>query len=355
VATSGDTGKAALEGFRDVDGVGVCVFYPLKGVSEIQRKQMTTQRGENLFVAAVDGIFDDAQRAVKSLMTERGVIDELAEMNIQFTSANSINFGRLAPQIVYYYSSYLHLIENGEIAPGDEVNFSVPSGNFGNILAGYLAKEMGLPINKLICASNKNNVLTEFIRTGVYDANRDFYTTSSPSMDILVSSNVERLVWWIAGRDAKRTKRLYESFQESRRFSLSERESSLLKESFSAFSCDERDTKKIIKTVFDTYGYLIDPHTAVGFEAVFQYREQSGDSRPVISLSTASPFKFATSVLSALGETETDGFAALSALSEYSGTPIPERIGELNTLEERFMDIFRVGEEKKALQKFLQK
>ena len=352
-ATSGDTGKAALEGFKDMDGAGIMVFYPAKGVSEIQKKQMVTQQGNNLFVAAVDGVFDDAQRAVKTLMTDTALINELSKKNMRFGSANSINFGRLSPQIVYYFTAYLSLVEKKAVKIDEKINICVPSGNFGNIFAAYLAMEMGLPVNKLICASNKNDVLFEFIRTGTYTALRAFHTTISPSMDILVSSNVERLVWRLTGQDSRRTKKLYESLNSDGSFSLSEAELAVLKQHFISFSCDDIQTKKMIKTVYDRYGYLIDPHTAVGFDALFKYREQTGDTTPTVAVSAASPFKFAESVLSALEQPPETGFDALESLSDYCTLPIPEPLRELKNLPVRYDNCFSNGDEKRALFEFI--
>ena len=354
VATSGDTGKAALEGYMDKENIDILVFYPRDGVSSMQQLQMCTQEGKNVYVVGVNGNFDDTQRAVKKLMTDRDLISLLAQKNIKFSSANSINIGRLIPQIVYYYSSYLELILNGSIDAGDEVNFAVPSGNFGNILAGYYAKKMGLPIKKLICASNSNDVLTEFIREGTYNAKREFFVTMSPSMDILVSSNVERLVWNVTGNNSNRTKEIYETFLEEGRFTLSQSELKELHEAFTSYSCSEAETIKSIKDIYNTYRYLLDPHTAVAFNVYGKYIEDTNDKTMTVVISTASPFKFASSVISAI-EGEGSNEDSLRRLSEVTNTEIPKVLVGLEDKQVRFTENIDIGQEKQFLMNYLEK
>ena len=263
VATSGDTGKAALEGFKDVEGTQIMVFYPEDGVSEMQKKQMTTQDGENVGVCAIKGNFDDAQNGVKAIFTDREVVSALDKNGKMFSSANSINWGRLAPQIIYYVSSYAQLVKNGELKAGEKINIVVPTGNFGNILAGYYAKKMGVPVNKLICASNSNNVLTDFIETGVYDRNRSFYTTISPSMDILISSNLERLLYHLSGENDALIREWFTSLKETGKYKVTDEVFEKIQEDFCAGYCSDVETKDLIKRVFEKYSYLCDTHTAV--------------------------------------------------------------------------------------------
>ncbi len=334
VATSGDTGKAALEGFKNVPGIKVIVFYPEEGVSPIQKLQMTTQEGENLHVSAIKGNFDDAQNGVKAIFADPDVTRKLAESGKVLSSANSINFGRLLPQIVYYFSSYCDLLSGEEISAGDKVNFVVPTGNFGNILAGYYASRMGLPVGKLICASNKNNVLTDFIYTGIYDANREFHTTISPSMDILISSNLERLLFELCGRSAVKVTGLMNSLKESKKYQLDITEKLGL---FWGGFCGEEHTKVAIKEVYDRYYYTMDPHTAVAYGVYQDYVAATDDKTKTIIVSTASPYKFAQSVLEALtNEKIEDGFVALSQLSELTGTDIPTQLSCLLDKTVRF-------------------
>ena len=302
VATSGDTGKGALEGFKNVPRTKILVFYPKDGVSEVQELQMVTQEGGNVGVSAVVGNFDDAQTGVKKLFSDESLRQELARRGYFFSSANSINWGRVLPQIVYYISAYCDLLRDEKIAPGQAVNVCVPTGNFGNILAAYYAKEMGLPINQLICASNSNNVLTDFLREGVYDRNRQFYNTMSPSMDILISSNLERLLLALT-QDPAEVREYMTQLAETGRYKVSGRIQDRLQKRFKGYFCDDRETQRVIRTMFERHGYLIDTHTAVAFSALEQYRRETGDDTPAIVASTASPFKFCNSVLEALGET----------------------------------------------------
>ena len=287
VATSGDTGKAALEGFRDVPGTRIIVFYPVEGVSAIQKRQMVTQEGENVGVCAIKGNFDDAQTGVKRIFTDAEIAAELDKHNMAFSSANSINWGRLAPQIVYYISAYADLMNKGVIRMGDKVNVVVPTGNFGNILAAYYAKKMGLPIGKLVCASNANNVLTDFLRTGVYDRNRQFHTTISPSMDILISSNLERLIYDLSGCDSKRVKGWMDSLAATGRYEVDEDVKARISELFWAGCCDDASTQATIREVFESEGYLSDTHTAVALNVYEQYTKEFGADVPTIIASTA--------------------------------------------------------------------
>jgi len=302
VATSGDTGKAALEAFRDVPGTGIMVFYPRDGVSAIQELQMTSQEGGNVCVVAVDGNFDDTQTGVKSIFSDESIRGEADGCGSILSSANSINWGRLVPQIAYYVSAYCELLAAGETRLGNKINFCVPTGNFGNILAAYYAKKIGLPINKLICASNRNDVLTQFFGTGVYDKNRRFYTTASPSMDILVSSNLERLLFEISGKDSGAVSSYMSSLSSAGRYEVSEKTRSELSGVFAGGWCSEEDTLGTIAESLREKGYLIDTHTAVAFKVLQCYREESGDSTPAVVVSTASPYKFCEAVLRALGK-----------------------------------------------------
>jgi threonine synthase len=333
VATSGDTGKAALEGFKDVEGTRIIVFYPDNGVSEIQKLQMITQEGQNVGVCAVEGNFDDAQNGVKAIFTDSAYNDLLEKYNFRLSSANSINWGRLVPQIIYYFSAYADLLKNEEIKEGEKINIVVPTGNFGNILAAYYAKEMGLPVNKLICASNENNVLTEFIRTGVYDRNREFRTTLSPSMDILISSNLERLLFDVTGHDDLRVKQWMQELKETGRYEVHDITKQKIKEIFWAGYCDDEATSQTIKETEMNYSYVIDTHTAVAKNVYDQYARETGDNTKTVIASTASPFKFNQSVLMALaGEEEIQGkseFELLEILAEKSGLRIPKSLSQL--------------------------
>ena len=330
VATSGDTGKAALEGFKDVDGVEIVVLYPSEGVSDMQKLQMITTEGKNTHVIGINGNFDDAQTAVKNIFGDKKMREQCADLGYELSSANSINFGRLLPQIVYYISSYIDLLSEGEIETGEEIDFIVPSGNFGNILAGYYAKKMGLPIKHLIVASNINNVLTEFFSDGVYDANREFHKTMSPSMDILVSSNLERLLYEITGRDSEKVTNLMNELKTSGYYTIDEDTLyDAVPEFFGYFSTEE-ETKEVINNVFDEYGYLLDPHTAVGVSAYFKYLNEILDDSAAVILSTANPYKFPQSVLEAVSDVkESDAFKAIKKLNMATGAEIPEDIKNL--------------------------
>lgn len=322
VATSGDTGKAALEGYRDVDGVKILVFYPTDGVSHVQKLQMITQEGGNVGVRGIFGNFDDAQNGVKAIFGDAAIAEELNAKNVFLSSANSINWGRLAPQIVYYVSAYCDMVNEGRIHLGEPIDIAVPTGNFGNIFAAYLAHEMGVPLSHLVCASNKNNVLTDFLRTGTYDRNRTFYTTTSPSMDILISSNLERLIYLFFG--PQRTAECMKKLKENGSYSLAEEEIAKIREIFTGYECNEEDTAKTIRCAFTEYGYLMDTHTAVGYHAARLYRADSAASCPLVLASTASPYKFAPAVYEATtGNKVADGVESLLALEGASSLPIP--------------------------------
>ena len=356
VATSGDTGKAALEGFKDVDGTKIAVFYPENGVSDIQKLQMITQQGGNVYVASVKGNFDDAQNGVKHIFTDDKYKAELAEKNIMLSSANSINFGRLVPQVVYYFNAYCELLKNDKIKSGDPINVVVPTGNFGNILAAYYAKQMGLPIGKLICASNENNVLTDFINTGIYNKKRSFHLTASPSMDILISSNLERFLYEISGKDDRLISELMKQLNEDGVYEISDDMKKKVQENFFGGFCDDAATKETIHSTFERYGYLIDTHTAVAKNVFDQYKEKTGDETVTVIASTASPFKFAPSVLDAVKEEydrEVDEFRLLHELSEASGMKIPKSLEALQESERRFADVFDKNEMRQAVSGFL--
>lgn len=330
VATSGDTGKAALEGFKDVGNTEIVVLYPSDGVSEMQKKQMTTTEGHNTHVIGIKGNFDDAQNAVKRIFASKEMNEKFAEAGYELSSANSINFGRLVPQIVYYFSAYLDLLSEGEIEPEEQINFVVPSGNFGNILAGYYAKRMGLPIKQLIVASNENNVLTEFFETGLYNARRKFHKTISPSMDILVSSNLERLVYEMLNRESDKVVSLMEELKKDGEYSVDEDTLYDVAPEFIGYWSSEEETKNVIGNVFDEYGYLLDPHTAVAVSAFFKFMNDAYDEASAVILSTANPYKFPQSVLEAVSEQkETDAFKAIKKLEMLTGAEIPEGIAEL--------------------------
>ena len=340
VATSGDTGKAALEGFADVPHTRMLVFYPENGVSEMQKLQMTTQSGENVSVCAIKGNFDDAQSGVKKIFTDPVIEAELAKNGQMFSSANSINWGRLVPQIVYYIAAYTTLVEQGEIAMGETVNVTVPTGNFGNILAAYYAKLMGLPVGKLICASNRNRVLTDFIRTGVYDRNRDFYTTTSPSMDILISSNLERLLYQLCGRDDAVIRDWFGKLASEGKYTVSDSVKEKLQADFWGGFCDDEQTAATIRKTFEDYGYLCDTHTAVAVKVYQDYTAETGDKSKCIIASTASPYKFNDAVLTAISDEEipSDPFEQAEMLSRISGTTPPASLMELKTKKVRFTD-----------------
>ena len=330
-ATSGDTGKAALEGFHDVDGIKICVFYPYGGVSQVQRAQMVTQEGSNVAVCAVYGNFDDAQTGVKNIFA--ACRDK--ELPVALSSANSINIGRLAPQIMYYFRSYRDLLDAGKIQLGEEVNFSVPTGNFGDILAGYFAKLLGLPVGKLICASNANNVLTDFIHTGTYNRMRPLLKTSSPSMDILVSSNLERLLYLLSG-DTALVAELMGKLNKEGAYTVPAALLEKIQSEFTAYYCDDARAEEIMGRVYREYGYLCDPHTASGWAAAEDYIKESGDNRAMVVLSTASPYKFPVAVLTAIGgDTSGTEFEQMDRLSAITGVPVPKNLAGLLGKEEK--------------------
>ncbi len=337
VATSGDTGKAALEGFCDVPHTKIVVFYPNEGVSDMQRLQMVTQEGNNTHVVAVRGNFDDAQNAVKAMFTDREFAAQVNAKGYSLSSANSINFGRLAPQIAYYVGAYTQLMNEGEVKDGEEINFVVPTGNFGNILAAYYAKRMGLPIKRLICASNKNNVLTDFFRKGAYTLDRPFFKTMSPSMDILISSNLERLLFELTGRDEQAVNAMMAQLKTQGRYDISGKAREALEADFYADWCDEAETMACIKRTFEQKGYLLDTHTAVAM-GVYEKYKQSGDDTKTVVVSTASPYKFPADVLSSLGVNTQgmDSFEMARELSRITGTPLPQQITALETKPVRF-------------------
>ncbi len=348
VATSGDTGKAALEGFADVPGTQIMVFYPEDGVSPMQKRQMTTQSGGNVTVCAVKGNFDDCQNGVKAIFTDEKVKALLDSKGLMFSSANSINWGRLAPQIIYYISAYSTLVKDGEIKAGDKVNIVVPTGNFGNILAAYYAKHMGIPVNKLICASNSNKVLTDFIKTGIYDRNREFYTTISPSMDILISSNLERLLYIMCGENDAVIRDWFGSLSKNGRYEVTDDIKAKLSEEFAAGFCNDEETKSTIKKIYDKYSYTLDTHSAVAVKVYEDYRRETGDNTRTIIASTASPYKFSASVLEAVeGKVpEIDEFDMVDRLAELSGYEIPQALASLKTKEIRFKDTITKEDQK---------
>ncbi len=339
-ATSGDTGKAALEGFHDVEGVRICVFYPHGGVSQVQRAQMVTQEGANVAVCAVHGNFDDCQTGVKN------VFAALREQDLPFrlSSANSINIGRLAPQIMYYFKSYRDLMDAGRISLGDKVNFSVPTGNFGDILAGYLAKLLGLPVGKLICASNANNVLTDFIRTGTYDRKRPLLKTTSPSMDILVSSNLERLLYLLSG-DTALVSELMKKLNTEGSYTVPADLLAKIQNEFWAACCDDARADAVMGRVYRDHGYLCDPHTASGWAAAEDYIAETGDETAMVVLSTASPYKFPVAVLTAIGgDTSGSEFDQMKRLSAITGVPVPRNLASLQGKEEKHTGVIHKEE-----------
>lgn len=331
-ATSGDTGKAALEGFKDVDGTYIQVFYPVDGVSPIQKQQMVTQTGNNVDVVGIQGNFDDAQRAVKQAFQSSALKDLCDEHHVFLSSANSINIGRLIPQIVYYFYSYMTLVNKNEIRLGESVHFTIPSGNFGNCLAGVLAKKMGLPIQKFIVASNKNNILTDFFRTGKYDARREFYKTNAPAMDILVSSNLERLVYMMA-QDSQKVKSYMDDLNQNGVYEISSDLLEKIQDVFKAGWLNEDEVLDTIKTCFEQTGYLLDTHTAIGYGVYKEYQKASGDETKTIILATASPYKFADSVYKALTDQSLSEYQAIEAVYEKTGVDIPKPLVQLDQKE----------------------
>lgn len=357
VATSGDTGKAALEGFKNVKGTTISVFYPEEGVSNMQKRQMSTQEGDNVFVCAVKGNFDDCQNGVKAIFTDEKIAGELDKMNVVLSSANSINWGRLSPQIVYYISAYAELVKNGELKMGEKINIVVPTGNFGNILAAYYAKEMGLPVNKLICASNANNVLTDFINTGVYDRNRKFYTTVSPSMDILISSNLERLLYHLSGENTELINKWFGSLKETGRYEVNGEVKDKLSELFYGGCCDDAETKKAIGGCFADYSYLMDTHTAVAYKVYNDYKKKTGDETKTLIASTANPYKFGAAVYEAVGGdcAGLDEFEIIDRLQEKTGTVIPEPLAATKNKKIRFEGVIEREKMPEAVINFLKK
>ncbi|HFI0305050.1 threonine synthase [Streptococcus sp. ZY1909104] len=352
-ATSGDTGKAAMAGFADVPGTRIVVFYPRDGVSKVQELQMTTQTGDNTHVVAIDGNFDDAQTAVKYMFNDVDLREKLAAKKLQFSSANSMNIGRLVPQIVYYVYAYAQLVKTGEIAAGDKVNFTVPTGNFGNILAAYYAQQIGLPINKLICASNDNNVLTDFFTTGVYDKKRTFRVTTSPSMDILVSSNLERLIFHLFGNDAAKTAELMDRLATDGQYDIQGADASILSLFDAAFATEE-ETATEIKRVYEESDYIEDPHTAVASAVYKKYVEKTGDQTPTVIASTASPYKFpVVAVQSVTGETGLSDFEALAKLHEISGVALPPAVDGLEIAPVRHTTIVAAADMQVEVERYL--
>lgn len=352
-ATSGDTGKAAMAGFADVPGTEIIVFYPKDGVSKVQELQMTTQTGENTHVIAIDGNFDDAQTNVKEMFNDELLREKLLAKNTQFSSANSMNVGRLIPQVVYYVYAYAQLLKQEHIENGDKVNFTVPTGNFGNILAAYYASQIGVPVHKLICASNENNVLTDFFTTGTYDKKREFRVTTSPSMDILVSSNLERLIFHLVGNDAQKTKALMEALVSEGLYTLEDADSSIL-ELFEAGFATEEETAQEIKRVYTASDYIEDPHTAVASAVYHAYYVKTKDTTPTVIASTASPYKFPrVAVSSVTGKDSGDDFVAIKELHELSGVSIPSAVDGLETAEVRHKTVVASQDMQKAVESYL--
>lgn len=335
VATSGDTGKAALEGYKDAEGINIMVFYPNDGVSRVQKLQMASQTGDNVNVCAIYGNFDDAQNGVKAIFSDAEFAKQANEKGVILSSANSINWGRLVPQIVYYFSAYADLLANGEISVGEKVNFCVPTGNFGNIFAAYIAKMMGLPVGKLICASNANNVLTDFLTTGEYNRNRKFMSTISPSMDILISSNLERLLSFVCGTD--KTRAYMSSLSKEGAYKIDAEDLAKINETFCGLWASEEETAETIKRIYEEYGYLIDTHTAVAVKSAIEYMSKENDGRITVAVSTASPYKFAADVYASLGEDKpSDDLDALDLLSEKTGAAIPYPLDGIASRAVRF-------------------
>ena len=347
-ATSGDTGKAALEGFADVEGTQIIVFYPSTGVSEVQKRQMTTQEGDNTHVFGIRGNFDDAQTGVKKIFDDQEYNEELAKAGCRLSSANSINIGRLVPQVAYYVYGYIKLIEKGVIQAGDPVNIVVPTGNFGNILASYYASRMGIPVKKFICASNRNKILTDFINTGVYDIHRDFYVTCSPSMDILISSNLERLLYHLSG-DPAEISALMEQLSADGRYEAGDKIREGMKNFYGGFADDE-ETLKTIAELYEKEGYLMDTHTAVAYKVYRDYKAETGDETPTLIASTASAYKFASNVAFVLGlPPSEDGFAAVRDLEKKTGVPVPSGLKDLDQKQVRHDSVIERDALKEAI------
>ena len=352
VATSGDTGKAALEGYKDIERIKIAVFYPENGVSRVQKLQMQTQTGDNVYVCAIEGNFDDAQTGVKRIFSDAEIAAQLDAKGVFLSSANSINWGRLAPQIVYYVSAYCDLLNAGKLKMGEPMNVTVPTGNFGNIFAAYLAKRMGLPIDQLICASNKNNILTDFLNSGTYDRNRDFHLTMSPSMDILISSNLERLLYFTAG--AERTAAYMKSLNTTGAYTVDTDVKAEIDTCFRGYFADEQTTAAMIQKTMKEHGYLADTHTAVALSAAEQYIAETGDKKPMVVASTASPYKFAADVYASLyGEKPADALAALDNLSAQTNTEIPYPLKGIGERTVRFTDVVPREDMWEAVRRYL--
>ncbi len=351
VATSGDTGKAALEGFRDVPNTKILVFYPVDGVSPMQKLQMTTQEGANVSVCAIEGNFDDAQSGVKKIFTDKDIEKKFQENGLAFSSANSINLGLLVPQIVYYVSAYCDMLENNELSLGDEMNVVVPTGNFGNILAAYYANKMGVPMNKLVCASNANNVLTDFLTTGTYDKNRDFYCTTSPSMDILISSNLERLLFHLCDENDTQIAEWMNALSNDGKYTVSKEVADKISSKFCAGCCDDAETKATIGSVFAEKNYLCDTHTAVAVKVYEDYKAKTGDNTPTVIASTANPYKFSASVLSAITDKikADNEFDMVDELFEKSGEPVPVQLATLKGKKPRFTGVSKKEDMKQVV------
>ena len=349
-ATSGDTGKAALEGFADVPGTELIVFFPNQGVSEVQERQMVTQEGNNTHVFAIEGNFDDAQTGVKKIFNDTDFAEKLAESGCRLSSANSINIGRLIPQVAYYVYGYVKLVERGVINDGDKVNIVVPTGNFGNILAAYYAGSMGIPVNKFICASNENKVLTDFFETGVYDINREFYLTNSPSMDILISSNLERLLYHLAGNDGEEIQSLMTALDTKKRYEVSEKIKEGMKDFYGGFAT-VKETNEAIGEMYSESGYLMDTHTAVAYKVYEDYVKETGDETPALIASTASAYKFADSVAHSIGlGDEENGFAYVKALEEKTGVRVPAGLKDLDKKPVRHRGVIEIGQMAEAVE-----
>ncbi len=353
-ATSGDTGKAALAGFADVEGTKIIVFYPKDGVSPIQRQQMVTQKGDNTFVVGINGNFDQAQTGVKQMFSDPELAKELDAAGYQFSSANSINIGRLVPQIVYYVYAYAKMVKSGEIKDGETINVTVPTGNFGNILAAFYAKNMGLPIGKLICASNENKVLYDFFTTGTYDKNREFILTSSPSMDILISSNLERLIYRIAGDNAQKNQELMRTLQETGSYCISEEMRARLKDFYGNFASEE-ETASIIGEIYRDAGYIIDTHTAVAAAVYPKYKKETGDVAKTVIASTASPYKFTRSVMTAIDEKYSDrpDFELVDELQALSNVIVPKAIEDIRVASVVHKTVCEVDKMQSVVREFL--
>lgn len=350
-ATSGDTGKAALEGFADVPGTEIIVFFPNQGVSQVQEQQMITQEGENTHVFAINGNFDDAQTGVKRIFNDDAFAEKLAGSGCKLSSANSINVGRLVPQVAYYVYSYIKLVEQGVIKNGEKMNIVVPTGNFGNILAGYYAKQMGIPVNKFICASNENKVLTDFINTGVYDIKRDFYLTNSPSMDILISSNLERLLYHLSGGNGEEIRELMENLDTQKCYEVSQKIKEGMADFYGGYA-DVNTTNRTIGEMYADHDYLMDTHTAVAYKVYEDYKEATGDNTPTIIASTASAYKFAESVAKSIGlGEEENGFRYVEALAEKTGVEVPKGLKDLDKKEVRHTGVIDVDQMQATVEK----